>query len=287
MALINADSLVLGNGDLFLDSSDNVSNLPSVATYKTAYAAGTLPTYTTYTGAMKGTATIQIQREPAQFETGVPQEVADQTVIREGLIFKCSLAELTLKDVFTQIGGGIYTNNGSGATLVTSEHHTVPAALDESFNLDFGPLLDGTTVPSAAAPVVKDSTDSITYVLYTDYIYDLLHDTITPLHGGSITPGQLLHVTYNYNASSNQTLTVGGQSSIAQSAIRFFHPFKWGGVLALTIYKANPAGNLALPFEEIAYSFREVEFRAIADFTRAVGANLFDLYLDSYPGFLG
>jgi hypothetical protein len=281
MALINANDLVLGNGDLFLDSADNLANLPTVAAYKAAFAAGTLPATPDYTGAMKGTATIAIQREPAQFETGVPQEVSDQTVIREGLLFKCILAELTLKEVFAQIGGGIYTANSAGVTLITNEDFI--SHWDQAYDLKFGPLLDTTTVPSAAAPIVKNAALSVTYTFGTDYIYDLSKSSITPLSTGTITNGQELKVTYNYNQLSNETLTVGGQSSINTSALRFFHPFKWGGVLALTIYKANPAGNLTMPFEEIAYSFREIEFKAIANFANAVGNHLFQLYLDVPP----
>ena len=53
---------------------------------------------------------------------------------------------------------------------------------------------------ASPAPVVKDATDTTTYVAGTDYTIDLSRGLITPLTGGAISASDVLHVAYTYVA---------------------------------------------------------------------------------------
>lgn len=277
--LKDARNLVLGNGDLFL--ADTVGNLPLLATYKAARAAGTLAGLGGNVGAIKGTVTVQLIRELVAFEVGVPQEIADQTVIREGVHLKCNLAELDIATVKKQLGGGNYSTTAAGPEQIVNEAIVLSdSAAGEPIasRIAFGPVLFTTSVPAAAAdPVVKNAAGSVTYVLNTDYTIDDVTNTITRLSGGGIAAGDTVKVTYYYNKLTSEIITGGGQADVAQSALRFFHPYKDGRVMQFTIYKANPVGTVTLPFEEIAYTNTELEFKGIADFSRAAGNHLYEI----------
>ena len=283
--LINAKNLVFGNGDLFL-SPTGVGGLPTEAQYKTALAAGTLGALANNVGAVKGTAEVILTRTEVDFEVGVPQEIADQTISKEECVFKCSLAELTLVQLQQQLGlpTANYSSVAAGVTNVSLEAHN-NVQQDLSVVLAFAPVLSPSTSPTATAPVVRNaSATSTVYVENTDYVVDYTNGYIIPRVGGAISNGTDILVTYNYNALASEQLTMGGQNSINQVALRFFHPYSWGGVIYCTISKANPIGSITLPFEEINYSLRVVEFKAIADFTQPVGSQLVSINRDIPPG---
>ena len=342
-------NLVLGNGDLFLLAA--VGSLPSRATYKAAVAAGTTALLPGNVGAVKGTVNVQIVREIVHFEVGVPQEVVDQTVIREGIHLKCSLAEMDLLTVKTALGipDADYTTSTAGATKVTAEAITLVDDADSGEPIGspiaMAPVLfTGSTPAATANPVVfaatatatasnsptsgsnkiisitnttgmvaggtvviKDATfeelatiatdgvvasTSITvnslahsyttpavhlaYVQDTDYAFNVITNTICRLKNGDI-PATTANVkmTYYYNELDVQIITGGGRSDLTTSALGFYHPYKDGRCSALFIPKANPAGSITLPFEEIAYGHYEFEMRAIADFTRPAGQHLY------------
>lgn len=282
--LKDARNLVLGNGDLFL--ADTVAGLPLLADYKAARAAGTLAQLAGNVGAIKGTVTVQLIRELVAFEVGVPQETADQTVIREGVHLKCALAELDLATVKKQLGGGNYSTTTAGATQVVDEVIILvnsTAGEPVASHIAHAPVLFTTSVPAAPAdPVVKSADGNTTYVLGVDYTIDDVSNTITRLASGSIAAGVQVKVTYYYNRSLTEVITGGGQAIVNQSALRFFHPYKDGRALQFTIYKANPVGTVTLPFEEIAYTNSELEFKGIADFSRAAGNHLYELVRETF-----
>jgi hypothetical protein len=282
--LKDARNLVLGNGDLFL--ADTVAQLPALSDYKAAKAAGTLAALAGNVGAIKGTVTVQLIREMVAFEVGVPQETADQTVIREGVHLKCALAELDLVTVKKQLGGGNYSTTTAGPVQVVNESIVLSnsvAGEPIASSIAHAPILFTSSVPAAAAdPVVKNAAGTTTYVLGTDYTIDDVNNTITRVASGSIPAGSAISLTYYYNQPLSETITGGGQAAVAQSALRFFHPYKDGRALQFTIYKANPVGTVTLPFEEIAYTNSELEFKGIADFSRAAGNHLYELLRETF-----
>lgn len=375
-------NLILGNGDVFFGAT--VGDLPSIGAYKTARSNGTLPQLAGNQGAVKGTVSIQIVRESVVFEIGTPLEVAAQAVIREGLHFKCALAELSLGAVAQLIGGGVFTQTSAGATRVPGHPIPLSLAVSVGYPLRYGPVIYTDSTPAAAAgpiltlsdgtvtgahiPAVAAATGTGTLVisgagdkitaagvtvtvggtaaggqvysivfagLYTvsytagggdtnnniatalaaalrgvaasgrvvnkfvaaaitapapgaavitvtqvaylegyDYLNDLVNDTIELTGEGSATTGNFLY-DYYYDEIGSETLTVGGQSALNQIALEFFHPYDDGRVLQLLVYKANPTGSLTMPFEETNFTHTEIEFRAVADFSKAVGNYLF------------
>ena len=103
-----------------------------------------------------------------------------------------------------------------------------------------------------------------------------------PVHGSTSCPTDDTHpvtvnVTYYYNALSTEVLTGGGEASVSSIALAFFHPYADGRVARFVMRKANPMGTVSLPFEEIAWSHTELEMKAIADFSQASGAHLWQL----------
>ena len=278
-------NLVLGNGDLFLTPLE--ASLPTRSTYKSAYNAGTVAQLTGNVGAVKGTVSVQIVREIVHFEVGVPQEIVDQTVIREGIHLKCSLAEMDLVTVKTALGipDADYSTTTAGSTLVTAEAFTPHFSTEGepvATPIQKAPVLFTTSTPAASAdPVVTENIGHTTCEIDVDYIIDTVTNTLTPLKDGKLDPtktGQSAvtgSITYYYNQASVQVMTGGGRSSLQTSALGFFHPYKDGRCSALFLPNANPAGSITLPFEEIAYGHYEFEMRAIADFTRPMGQHLY------------
>lgn len=147
-------NLSLGNGDVFLRPT--VGELPSRATYKTALANGTLGNLAGNVGGVKGTVNINIVREILGMEIGIPQEVVDQTVIREGITFKCSLAEMDLVTIRYQLGipDADYTTEAAGATLVNNEAITFTDSAEgepRAFPILKAPVLLTNSTPAATA----------------------------------------------------------------------------------------------------------------------------------------
>jgi hypothetical protein len=69
----------------------------------------------------------------------------------------------------------------------------------------------------------------------------------------------------------------GGDCDYKHMAIRFTHIKSCGSGARqiVELFKADPVGTLTLPFSEAEYALFEVQFMALADTTRASGAQLF------------
>ena len=65
-----------------------------------------------------------------------------------------------------------------------------------------------------SAVVVKDATDTTTYVDGTDYEVDAKLGLITILAGGAITAADVLHVDYDYAAEAGYSVDIGSQAQI-------------------------------------------------------------------------
>ena len=360
--LISSKNLLIGNGDVFLAA--NVGALPTLAAYKSALNGGTLPYVSGNVGGIKGTVSVQLSRELAKLEFGVPQLIVDQTCIREGIHIKCALAELSLANVQQQLGlgSGNYSQQSAGAVLVTGEAHTT--TIDGYGNTNLVPIgqqpvLYTTSTPAATAnPVVYNPTTTTTtdtggsdfdssvattgnvvstagwatgsvisigseqiligtvtsgtevtgctrgyngttaaahasgsvvtqlYVNHVDFeISDLLNGVMPLVNGAIGANNSSWNITYYYNQLSTETLTGGGNADVNNNALRFFHPYKDGRVLELTIRSCNPVGTVTLPFEEVAYSTSELEFMGIADFSQAPGQQLYSIVRELWASF--
>lgn len=99
---INPENINLGNGIL------------EIGTYHPT--TGAFQTYTDV-GSVKGTATLTYTRETARFETGRPQVLVKEEVIREGVEFRITLAELTVANLKLVLGTGTTSTDSNPSFL--------------------------------------------------------------------------------------------------------------------------------------------------------------------------
>ena len=100
------------------------------------------------------------------------------------------------------MGEEVPLTGGSG-TVSTPE--AVVAVLDEFVRL---------VHQDVSSVVVKDATDTTTYVAGTDYTVNAALGMIETLSGGAIADGATLHVTYSYAAQSGYQVNIGTKTLI-------------------------------------------------------------------------
>lgn len=129
--------------------------------------------------------------EHKESESG--QRLTDLTIVKEKKgKFNFKLENLSLDNLALGLWGTKASVTGS---TVTDEEVQVTATtgMDQIYMLEH---------PKVSAVVVKDDNagapGTTTYVAGTDYTLDATNGTITPLTGGGIAAGDLLHVAYTY-----------------------------------------------------------------------------------------
>ena len=105
--------------------------------------------------------------------------------------------------------------------------------------------------------VVKDSTDSTTYVLNTDYLLDAEAGFIKPTTGGGISSGDDLHITYDAAALTGSAVSVGTRQAIQVQIEGNMKNLATGEYVHVFIPKAklSPTGEL---------DFRGADFLPVA-----------------------
>lgn len=139
---ITSDNINLGNGVLEIGS----------------YAAGVFQAYTDV-GAIKGTATLTYSRETAKFETGRPQVVVKEEVIREHVELRVTLAELTVANLKLALGGGT-TSSVANPTFLTGNGYAL-----------FGNNTAGSS-SVAASKVFKFGSDPQAYIVALRFTHE-------------------------------------------------------------------------------------------------------------------
>jgi len=274
MAVKEVENISLGSGDLFVTSS--LSTLPGIQTIKRARQLGTTASVTGFLGQLKGDVTVSITRTILPFKAGVPQENLKQVCTEESVDFKGSLAEIDLTSVRYQLGlgsgnlvataaGGVEAHSETGLVLTGTT-----SVFLEALGTGIVSLSDVVTLSGATpTPCVRD----------TDYTINLTEGSIARVSGSVvIVSGGSVDIDYNVTLPKYETLTGGGQNSVTTFALRFVHYFSDGRVAAITMYSAAPTGVLSMPFHEVDWNVRDIEFSGIADTTRAEGDHLYAIY---------
>lgn len=184
--------------------------------------------------------------------------------------------------VYTLVFGGIYTvsytaQGGDTNTVIATN---LAAAVNGTAGTGrvTNPDIKASFSASSSGAVV--TLTAIAFVRNIDFIIDLVNSTITRMDTGAMVSAAASLIDYQYLEASSDTLTIGGESNVTTFALRFFHPYKDNRVMMITIFKTNPTGSLAIGFEEAAYSTPEIEFRGIADFSKAAGSHLCEVVLE-------
>jgi hypothetical protein len=101
------------------------------------------------------------------------------------------------------LSGGAVAMTEAGGTVASAE--SIVAVLNEYVELAH---------KNVSTVVVKDSTDTTTHVLNTDYRLNAALGMIEAIEGGAITDGATLHVTYAYAAESGYRIDIGSSALI-------------------------------------------------------------------------
>lgn len=161
--------------------------------------------------------------------------------------FKFKLENLTLDNLAMGLYGEVATVSGATVVAENVDIFTLPAG--KRFALAH---------PDVSAVVVKDATNTTTYVLDTDYSLDAKNGTITPIAGGDIALAAaatdiVLHVGYTYAAYTNMEAFTSAVSP--QRWLRFEGLNTVDGTrVIIDMYKAqfDPLTNYGLIVEDIA-----------------------------------
>lgn len=103
------------------------------------------------------------------------------------------------------------------ATAVTGEAHTVKAGYEYQLGVTSG---NPVGVKKVTAFSLEDATDTITYVLGTDYTVDLDTGRFAIISGGAISDGAIVHAGYTPTAGSITRVSTGSTGQVT-AAVRF------------------------------------------------------------------
>ena len=130
-------------------------------------------------------------------------QVLDSVAIKQPAEISVSLDDLDKDNLALVFLGDVVDAAVTGASA-TAESQT--ANIGRALKTDFRQI---------SAIVIQDVTDTTTYVLDTDYTVDSAElGLITPLAGGAITEGDVLHIDYTYGSVAGDKVQGGTNSSV-------------------------------------------------------------------------
>ena len=221
-------------------------------------------------GLIKGSASINIKREPIELVAGEPEMLQDMLTIAESAEIKVKFAESDLNLIQRYIGGGTLT------TTTTNTANATRTVTNEEI------ILDGTAYHKlnwqAVSSVTVTSQDAtpVTYTVTDDYVVDATNGQIKRVSTGIITDGQAVNVSYSASTPAFDKITVGGSTERSCFAMRVIKKKRstTPRYQVFDFYKVF-TGEVTRTFEERNYNFIEVTFKAACDSTRTVGDQLY------------
>jgi hypothetical protein len=130
-------------------------------------------------------------------------QTLDSAPIKGDAEISISLDDINKDNLALAFLGTVVNADVTGASVTAEE---VVANLDASFKTQYRKITN---------VVVKDDTDTTTYVIDTDYIIENAGmGLITPLSSGSIAQGVTLHLSYDYASITASKVKGGTDSSI-------------------------------------------------------------------------
>ncbi len=130
-------------------------------------------------------------------------QVLDSVAIKQPAEISVSLDDLDKDNLALVFLGDVVDAAVTGGT-VTTEAQT--ARIGKAFKTEFRGI---------SSLVIQDVTDTTTYVLDTDYTIDNAElGLITPIAGGGITEGDVLHIDYTYATIVGDKVQGGTNSSV-------------------------------------------------------------------------
>ena len=215
-----------------------------------------------------GSATAEVVTAPAVLGNRV--DLTYRGIINWYLPYDDSAADnviFAVGEVVTGAGGatGVVLGLAAGSTatsgtLIIARTNATAFVDDEAITgsgsgaAEVNSLTGGSQVPATTTPlvIVEDSTDTTTYVAGTDYEIDIsLSDDklgrLRIIEDGSITAGETLHVTYQYDALTWTQVAAFANTQVI-GKLRFVSDNPAGNQQELRVWSVSlvPAGDTAL-----------------------------------------
>lgn len=220
----------------------------------------TLGNTTTVTQAL-GSADAEVVTAPVVLGNRV--DLANRAIISHTLPYDGGTVIFVVGEVVTGAGGATgvvvsVTGTAATGTLVVARTNTTDFVDDEAITGDGSGAAEvasatgGTQNTSTPGILVQDSTDTTTYVSGTDYEVDItLSDDdigrIRIIEDGSITAGETLHVTYQYDAMTYTNIAMFANTQVV-GKLRFVSDNPAGNQQELEVWSVSltPSGDTAM-----------------------------------------
>lgn len=218
-------------------------------------------------GLIKGTATIDLNREPLELLAGEPEMLQACDTIAENGTIKITFAETALDAIQRYIGGGTKsTIAADGAKAVTSEKIRLDGTAYHKLNY----------ANISSVTVTTDDATPVSILETNNWAYDATHGRIKRIAGGLIADGDEVYVNYTANVPQYDLLTVGGGTDRSYFALVLFKKKRSTSARyhVITFYKVY-TGKVTRQFQERGWNFIEVEFKTSCDSTRDLNDMLY------------
>jgi hypothetical protein len=156
----------------------------------------------------------------------------------EDVVGTLVLKQWNARNLAYALSGAAVQMTGAGSTIVAENVTALEAE-------EFAELAK----PNVSAVIVKDVTDTTTYVLNTDYVLDTELGLLSIVAGGAITKDDVLHVGYTYAAESGYQVDIA-TNTLIRVAIKgnIQNEYDASGKWQVELYSAVLASNAEISF---------------------------------------
>lgn len=240
---VTPGNILLGRGELYFDRFDAVTGLATGERF-----AGNCTRF-------EVTTDDELRDKYSMAEATSPLILSVN--VRRTMEVAITLDEADKSNLALALMGAEATLTQGSGTIVFPTGELVTARLDRWVPLVFR---------SVSSVVVKNSAETVTYALTTDYLVDAVTGRLYFVTGGAITAAQVLHVAYAYAAVSKDKVQQGTVNTITGS-IRFIGRPAAGPQWEIQLWRVTITPDGAVAFLGDDYGEMPLKARVLADTT--------------------
>jgi hypothetical protein len=223
--------------------------------------------FKTDVGLLRGKVSVKPSRKALELKAGSPITLQKSLTNEEGLAIEITCAERDLTLLNIAMGGGtLSTVEANATTSVTSSQITLNGTAYHA--------LKGAPINAASVTVTSNDATPVSRNETTDYVIDYDAGYIKRVDGGNITDGDTVLVTYTWANPGGDKLTFGGDTSRDYYSMRIIFEKDDLDREILDIYKAYPASEPDVSYNDGDWNFLTFSMNASADSTRTKGDRL-------------
>ena len=212
-------------------------------------------------GYLKNNVQYDFSYEIEEFKTDVPLVLVGQTTKELLASLKAGVAEVSPENAAIALGGLTVLQSGTTVTISDAANQT------RTFGGNFAGSgyqflsLDG---PDATGLILKDPTETTTYVAGTDYLLLGVSDKVLRLPGGAIPEDGQVRQEYAYTGITGQQINLGTQYSLGIGELEFVHRRPNNNKnITVRMHKAQTDGKMSYNWQEQSFIVNDVTFKAI------------------------